>query len=65
MNEPTLYGSPPPPPPFFTRPLFSYHPVSHVAFVFNEGGRGFTLSIYRRPFAARVYLAGRVWLWRR
>jgi hypothetical protein len=34
-----------------------------VLFVFNEGGRGFTLSVYRRPFAARVYLAGRAWAW--
>ncbi len=35
-----------------------------VAFVINEAGRGFTLSVYRRPFAVRVYLAGRVfWLW--
>jgi len=37
-----------------------------VAYVFNEAGRGFTLSVYRRPFAVRVYLAGRVfYLWGR
>ena len=37
-----------------------------VAWVFNEAGRGFTLSIYRHPFAIRVYLAGRVFmLWGR
>jgi hypothetical protein len=35
-----------------------------VSYVFNEAGRGFTLSIYNKPFAVRVYLAGRVfWLW--
>ena len=42
-------------------PLFQFMPRAGVAFVFNEGGRGFTLSIYRRPLAIRIWLAGRVW----
>ena len=62
MTDPR-FANPPPLPPFFSRPLFSYSPTSHVAFVVNEGGRGFTLSVYRRPFAVRVYLAGHVWMW--
>ena len=36
-----------------------------VPIAINEGGRGFTLSVYRDG-AVRVYLAGRVfWLWGR
>jgi hypothetical protein len=36
-----------------------------VRWVFNEAGRGFTLSVYRDG-AVRVYLAGKVfWLWGR
>ena len=42
-------------------PLFQFWPRDAVVFVFNEGGRGFTLSIYRRPFGIRVYLAGHAW----
>lgn len=43
--------------------LFQFASYGLVPFVFNEGGRGFTLSIYRRPLGVRVYLAGRVWEW--
>lgn len=35
--------------------------MMRVAFVFNEGGRGVTFSVYREPFAWRLYVAGRVW----
>jgi hypothetical protein len=42
---------------------FAFSSSGSVPFVFNEGGRGFTLSIYRRPFGLRIYLAGRVWDW--
>jgi len=42
-------------------PLFQFLPREWLWFVFNEGGRGFTLSIYRGPFGVRVYLAGSVW----
>ncbi len=58
--KPPYFGPP------FTSPLFCFSRTSAVAFVFNEGGRGLTVSIYRRPSACRVYLAGRVfWPWRR
>jgi hypothetical protein len=49
-------------------PLFQFRPKNDMAaFVFNEGGRGFTLSIYRYPCTARlrVYVAGHVWVWNR
>ena len=35
----------------------------NVALSFNEGGRGFTLSLYRCPRGLRIYIAGRVWEW--
>jgi len=44
-------------------PLLQFFSSAWVACVLNEGGRGFTLSIYRRPFGVRVYLAGRAWAW--
>ena len=64
MSDPR-FANPPHPGPFFRHPLFCYSPTSQVAFVFNEGGRGFTLSVYRGPFAVRVYLAGHSWMWGR
>jgi hypothetical protein len=45
-------------------PLFQVMPRPGILFVFNEGGRGFTLSLYRRPWGLRIYLAGHVWEWR-
>ncbi|MES1994440.1 MAG: hypothetical protein V4457_12825 [Pseudomonadota bacterium] len=30
-------------------------------FVINEGGRGFTFTLYFKPFSVRIYLAGWVW----
>lgn len=30
-------------------------------FVINEAGRGFTLTVYKKPFGVRIYIAGRVW----
>jgi hypothetical protein len=47
----------------FTPGWFHFAPTKNVAFVFNEGGRGLTLSVYRNPFGLRVYLAGHVWQW--
>jgi hypothetical protein len=46
-------------------PLFQFMPRAGILFVLNEGGRGFTLSLYSRPLGLRVYLAGRVWAWDR
>jgi hypothetical protein len=42
-------------------PYFQRNVEPWLPFVFNEGGRGFTLSVYRKPFCVRVYLAGRAW----
>jgi hypothetical protein len=44
-------------------PLFQFMPRADIAFVFNEGGRGFTLSLYRHPLGLRIYLAGFVRYW--
>jgi hypothetical protein len=49
--------------PPFAPGLFHFTRRRPVAFVFNEGGRGFTLSIYRQPRGLRIYFAGRVWEW--
>jgi hypothetical protein len=55
-----MFGPPLPP---FSPGWFHVTRRGAVAFVFNEAGRGFTLSVYRRPLGLRVYLAGRVWEW--
>jgi hypothetical protein len=44
-------------------PLVQFAPRPRIAFVFNEGGRGLTVSIYRRPYGLRIYLAGYVRIW--
>jgi len=62
MNDPR-FANPPALGPVFATPLFAFSRTSSVAFVFNEGGRGLTVSVYRRPFALRIYLAGYVRVW--
>ncbi len=49
--------------PPFSPGWFHFTRTRPVAFSFNEGGRGFTLSVYRNPYGLRIYLAGLVWEW--
>jgi hypothetical protein len=46
-------------------PWFQFRKSALVPFVFNEAGRGLTISIFNRPSLTRVrvYLAGLVFCW--
>ena len=42
----------------FGCPWVAVRPIAEIALVINEGGRGFTLTVFRKPLGLRIYLAG-------